>query len=149
MVRVVGPAGIGKTRTVGQIAVVAASRGIQLLSTYCESHTSEVPFLVLARLMRAAFGVDGLGEDQARALLRDRVPGARETDAADRVLLEDALGIRDPADELPDIAPDARRRRLTALVNAAALARKSPVCLPVSKTSTGSIRPVSRCWPIF
>jgi adenylate cyclase len=123
VVRVVGPAGIGKSRTVGQIAVIAASRGIQVLSTYCESHTSEVPFLVLARLLRAAFGVDGLGDDQARALLRDTVPGA---DQADRVLLEDALGIRDPADELPDIAPDARRRRLTALVNASALARKAP-----------------------
>ncbi len=123
VVRVVGPAGIGKSRTVGQIAVIAASRGIQVLSTYCESHTSEVPLLVLARLLRAAFGVDGLGDNQARALLRDTVPGA---DEPDRVLLEDALGIRDPADELPDIAPDARRRRLTALVNAAALARKAP-----------------------
>ena len=126
VVRVVGDAGIGKSRIVAETVAIAASRGVQVFSTYCESHTSEVPFLVLARLMRAAFGVDGLGENQARALLRDRVPGARETDAADRVLLEDALGIRDPADELPDVAPDARRRRLTALVNAAALARKAP-----------------------
>ena len=123
VVRVVGPAGIGKSRIVAEIATLAASGGIQVLSTYCESHTSEVPFLVLARLLRAAFGVDGLGEDQARAVLHDRVPGA---DEADRVLLEDALGIRDPAAELPDIAPDARRRRLTALVSAAALARKAP-----------------------
>src|SRR5271166_2540084 len=123
VVRVVGPAGIGKSRTVAETATLATSRGIQVLSTYCESHTSEVPFLVLARLMRAAFGVDGLGEDQARAVLHDRVPGA---DEADRMLLEDALGIRDPAAELPDIAPDARRRRLTALVSAAALSRKAP-----------------------
>jgi adenylate cyclase len=123
VVRVVGPAGIGKSRSVAETAASAASRGIPVLSTYCESHTSEVPFLVLARLLRAAFGVDGLGDDQARALLRDTVPGA---DEADRVLLEDALGIRDPAAELPDIAPDARRRRLTALVNAAALARNAP-----------------------
>ncbi len=123
VVRVVGPAGIGKSRIVAETAAIAASRSIQVLSTYCESHTSEVPFLVLARLLRAAFGVDGLGEDQARAALRDRIPGA---DEADRVLLEDTLGIRDPAAKLPDIAPDARRRRLTALVNAAALARKTP-----------------------
>ena len=33
---------------------------------------------------------------------------------------------RDPAVALPDIAPDARRRRLTALVNAASLARRRP-----------------------
>jgi adenylate cyclase len=123
VVRVIGPAGSGKSRTVAETAAIAATRGIQVLSTYCESHTSEVPFLVLERLLRVAFGVDGLGEEQARALLRDRVPGA---DEADRVLLEDALGIRDLADMLPDIAPDARRRRLTALVKAAALARTSP-----------------------
>ena len=123
VVRVIGPAGIGKSRIVAETAAIAATGGVQVLSTYCESHTSEVPFLVLERMLRVAFGVDGLGEEQARALLRDRVPGA---DEANRVLLEDALGIRDPADKLPDIAPDARRRRLTALVNGAALARKSP-----------------------
>ena len=78
--------------------------------------------MVVARLRGRRSGWTD-GENQARALLRDRVPGAAEVD---RVFLEDALGIRDPADELPDIAPDARRRRLTALVNAAALARNAP-----------------------
>jgi adenylate cyclase len=43
------------------------------------------------------------------------------------VLLEDLLSIRDPSEALPDIAPDARRRRLTALVNAASPARREPV----------------------
>jgi predicted ATPase len=36
------------------------------------------------------------------------------------------LGIADPDLELPKIDPDARRRRLTALVNAALLARETP-----------------------
>jgi hypothetical protein len=36
------------------------------------------------------------------------------------------LGIADPEVELPKIDPDARRRRLTALVNAASLARHAP-----------------------
>ena len=31
-----------------------------------------------------------------------------------------------PTDPLPDIAPDARRRRLTALVNASVVAREEP-----------------------
>ena len=43
------------------------------------------------------------------------------------MLLEDLLSIRDPSEALPDIAPDARRRRLTALVNTASLARREPV----------------------
>ena len=50
----------------------------------------------------------------------------RDADPADLILLQDELGIRDPADELPDIAPEARRRRLTALVNATVLARPEP-----------------------
>jgi predicted ATPase len=43
------------------------------------------------------------------------------------LLLNDLPGISDPEMELPEIDPDARRRRLTALANAASLARESPV----------------------
>ena len=39
--------------------------------------------------------------------------------------LDDLLGIADPNTPLPPIDPDARRRRLTALVNAASLARET------------------------
>jgi adenylate cyclase len=42
------------------------------------------------------------------------------------LLLDDLLGITDPDVELPKIDPDARRRRLTALVNAASMAREAP-----------------------
>ena len=43
------------------------------------------------------------------------------------LLFDDLLGIADPDVSLSAIDPDARRRRLTALVNAASLARESPV----------------------
>ena len=68
-------------------------------------------------------GSDGLADEVARDVVRSRVPGA---DAADLLLLLDELGIRDSTDPLPDIAPDARRRRLTALVNASMVAREEP-----------------------
>ena len=42
------------------------------------------------------------------------------------MLFDDLLGVADPEVELPKIDPDARRRRLTALVNAASLARQTP-----------------------
>ena len=42
------------------------------------------------------------------------------------MLFDDLLGIADPNVALPGSIPDARRRRLTALVNAASLARKTP-----------------------
>ncbi len=65
----------------------------------------------------------GLDEKSARARVRERVPDADEQDL---LLLDDLLGIADPEATLPPIDPDARRRRLTALVNAALLARTRP-----------------------
>jgi adenylate cyclase len=59
----------------------------------------------------------------ARTRVRDRFPDA---DDEDLLLLDDLLGIGDPAVALPEIASDARRRRLTALINAAALAQSEP-----------------------
>ena len=55
--------------------------------------------------------------------MRARVPDA---DPEDVLLFDDLLGIADPEVKLPKIDPDARRRRLTALVNAASLARQTP-----------------------
>ncbi|MFZ1175549.1 MAG: cyclase, partial [Mycobacterium sp.] len=52
---------------------------------------------------------------------RERFPGS---DPEDLLLLDDLLGIRDSATPLPEIAADARRRRLTTLVNAGALDRR-------------------------
>ena len=56
--------------------------------------------------------------------MRARLP---EADPQDLLLLDDLLGIADPEVALPQIDPDARRRRLTALINTAALARAASV----------------------
>ena len=48
VVCVVGPAGIGKSRTVSETAAIASSRGIEVCWAFCESHASEVPFRVAA-----------------------------------------------------------------------------------------------------
>ena len=123
VVAVVGSPGIGKSRLVREVTALAEARGVEVFSAFCESHTSQVPFHAVARLLRAATGVRGLDSPAARAQVRARAP---EADPEDLVLLEDLLGIADPDMELPKIDPDARRRRLTALVNAASLARQAP-----------------------
>ena len=123
MVGVVGPPGIGKSRLVREVSAMADAGGVEVFTAFCESHTSQVPFHAVARLLRAATGVDGLDGQAARARVRDRVPDA---DAEDLLLFDDLLGIADPNAPLPSIDPDARRRRLTALVNAASLARETP-----------------------
>ena len=123
VVGVVGSPGIGKSRLVREVAAMAAGRDVEVFTAFCESHTSDIPFHVVARLLRAATGVRGLDAPAARDRVRARVPDA---DPEDLLLFDDLLGIADPEVELPKIDPDARRRRLTALVNAASLARQSP-----------------------
>ena len=91
-----------------------------MITTYCESHTHDVPFDAVARLLRDGLGVNDLDAVAARRRVRDQFPDA---DPDDLILLDDLLSIRDTATALPDVAPDARRRRLTALINSAALGR--------------------------
>ncbi len=121
VVTVVGLPGIGKSRLVREVAAMATRRKVEVFSAFCESHASDVPFHVVARLLRAVIGVRGLDPPAARERVRSRIPDA---DPEDMVLFDDLLGIADPDVTLPKIDPDARRRRLTALVNAASLARK-------------------------
>jgi hypothetical protein len=123
VVTVVGSPGIGKSRLVREAAALAAAHGVEVFTAYCESHTSDIAFHVVARLLRAATGVRGLDGSAARGRVRSRVPDA---DPEDLLLFDDLLGIADPEVELPKVDPDARRRRLTALVNAASLARQVP-----------------------
>jgi class 3 adenylate cyclase len=123
VVGVVGSPGIGKSRVVREVSTIAFARGVEVFTTFCESHTSQISFHAVARLLRAATGVEGLDTQAARDGLRERVSDA---DPEDLLLFDDLLGIADPDAVLPRIDPDARRRRLTALVNAASLARETP-----------------------
>ncbi|MFZ1162484.1 AAA family ATPase [Mycobacterium sp.] len=120
---IVGPPGIGKSRIVAETASTAATHEIQVFSTFCESHTNEVAFRTVTQLLRAVLEIANVDEEGARSRVRTQLSNA---DPADLVLLDDLLGIRDPTTGPPDIAPDARRRRLTALLNTAALARATP-----------------------
>jgi adenylate cyclase len=124
VVGVVGPPGIGKSRIVREIASRATDAGFEMYTTYCESHTTDVPFHAAAGLVRAITGSNGVDGAAARTQVRARFSGA---DDEDLVILEDLLGIGDPAAALPQIDPDARRRRLAAMVTATALTRITPM----------------------
>ncbi len=123
VVGVVGPPGIGKSRIMNEAVTLATSRGVEVFTVACESHTREVPFHLVARLLRRVFGVSNLDEHAGRARVRARMPDANPEDLS---LLEDLLGIGDPDAALPDITADARRRRLAALLKAIALTRTTP-----------------------
>jgi class 3 adenylate cyclase len=123
VVNILGPPGIGKSRAAREAAALAAGRGVEVFWAFCESHTADVPFHLVAQLLRAGTGVSDLDDDAARAQLRAVM---RDADPQDLLLLDDLLGFADPDVPQPQIDPNARRRRLTALINTAALARATP-----------------------
>ena len=123
VVGVVGPPGIGKSRMAREAAALAAGRGVEVFWAFCESHARDISFGVVTRLLRAGLGVADLDGDAARAQVREQIPDA---DPQDLLLLDDLLGIADPEVAAPQIDPDARRRRLTALINTVSTARAEP-----------------------
>jgi len=123
VVGVVGPAGIGKSRVVREITSLARSSAVEVFATYCESHTTDVPFYAISELLRAVLGAEGFEGAEARARVRQRLSHAEPEDL---VLLDDLLDIADPAVTPPEIDPDARLGRLTAIATTALLGRATP-----------------------
>jgi adenylate cyclase len=123
IVGLVGPPGIGKSRVVRELTAQAKDAGAEIFATFCESHTTDLPLHTVAELLLDVAGAAGLDACAARTQVRERFSDA---DDEDIVLLNDVLGIGDPDVAVPQIDPDARRRRLAAMVNATALTRQSP-----------------------
>ena len=66
MVGVVGSPGIGKSRLVREVSAMAGAGDVDVFTAFCESHDNQVPFHAVARLLRAATGVEGLDAQAAR-----------------------------------------------------------------------------------
>jgi adenylate cyclase len=123
VVGIVGAPGIGKTRLAHEAAAIANELGVEVHSTFCESHAAEVPFHLLARLIRVVMRLNDLDDVAARAVIEARFAGAATEDL---LLLEDLIGVCDICATLPAIEPDARRRRLARMIKVGLLARRAP-----------------------
>src|SRR6201988_4317766 len=93
VVGAVGWPGIGTSRLVREVSAIAFEQGVEVFTTFCESHTSQISFHAVARLLRAATGVEGLDPYAARARIRAQAPDAEPEDL---LLFDDLLGIADP-----------------------------------------------------
>lgn len=127
-VAISGPAGIGKSRVCRELLKLSQLAEAETFWTFCESHTRDVAFRVVARLVRAFFGIAEMDAASARVALRRRLPSAQPEDL---VLLDDLVGIRDQAVPDPAVSAEARRRRLSALLGGAASSRDRPAVFVV------------------
>ncbi|OBF38714.1 hypothetical protein A5724_09115 [Mycobacterium sp. ACS1612] len=123
VLRIVGPAGVGKSRLARETVAAATARGVPVFSTFCQSHARGIAFHAATGLLRGLFGIGGVAPDQARTRIRTLLPDA---EGDDLLLLEDLLGIGDPDARAAELDADARRRRLRRVVRSAALARATP-----------------------
>jgi adenylate cyclase len=131
VVTLTGPAGIGKSRIAREFAAIAAGRGVDVITALAESHAADIPFTVVRRLLYSLTGIRDLDAESARARLDTEAP---ECDEQDRLLLDDLLGIRDPAIALPAVDPDARQRRLSALITRMVRRRARPALYIIGDT---------------
>ncbi|MCV7062091.1 ATP-binding protein [Mycolicibacterium vaccae] len=122
-VRVAGPAGIGKTRVRREVTRMAVDRFVEVHTTQCESHTRGISGGAVANLLRSVFTVTGRDNATARSQVRKALAGAAEHDL---LLLDDLLGIADATPVLSGISPEARQRRVAALVRRCLFDRATP-----------------------
>ena len=116
-VGVVGEPGVGKSRVCAELAARCRQRGIAVFEAGAQAHTSAVPFMAALEMLRSFFGIAQSDSDElARERVAERLRGFDGQLADELPLLLDFLGIPDAERPAGAISPEARQRRLLALV---------------------------------
>ncbi|MBW2295028.1 MAG: AAA family ATPase [Deltaproteobacteria bacterium] len=112
-----GEAGVGKSRLCFEFTESCRNRGILVRHARSVAHGRMIPFLPIYELLRGIFGVSE-GDDDNEA--RRKIAGSvllLEPELTDRLpLLFEFLGVGDGEAPDPQLDPEARRRRLIAVV---------------------------------
>jgi adenylate cyclase len=117
VVGVVGEAGVGKSRLCFEFAERCRARGLRVLEGHGLSHGKNIPFLPMLEVFRDYFGIAERDDDRAA---REKIAGRLVLlDEAFREVLPlvfDTLGVPDPERPAPRMEPEARQRRMLAVV---------------------------------
>jgi class 3 adenylate cyclase/tetratricopeptide (TPR) repeat protein len=124
VVGLVGDAGVGKSRLCFELAERARVRGIAVRQGQGVAHGRAVPLLPVLEFYREAVGIRA---DDTPLEARQKIAGAAvlldDTLREDIPLLFDFLGVPDPERPVPELAPEARERRLLELLRRITAAR--------------------------
>jgi adenylate cyclase len=127
LVGVVGAAGLGKSRLIGEFSAMAAHQRAHVVLARCEAHTTTVAFRALSRLLRAMFNVDGLSDVHGRARALGQCGGTLTSGSPDAQILFEVMGIADPDAAPLQVSVDGRRRRLVEVMSQAVLVRSARI----------------------
>jgi class 3 adenylate cyclase len=114
---IVADAGTGKSRLCFEFAERCRADGMRVMEGHCVAHGKSLPLLPVLEVIRAYYGIED-GDDESR--VREKVAGRL-------LLLDDSyrdvlpilfefLGVPDPQRPAPALPPEARQRRLFALL---------------------------------
>jgi len=134
VVAVVADAGVGKSRLTHELAVRCRARGVAVFTAHAVSHGKGVPYLPVLELLRAYFGITDRDDDaEARRKIAGTLVLLDEAFQAELPLVFDFLGIADPERSAARLDPDARSRRVFALVKRVveARSRRQPTAIVV------------------
>jgi len=116
VVGVTGAAGVGKSRLCYDAVERWRAQGVRVARAHCPAHGRTLSFAVLRELLRSFFGIAASDRPtSARKRVRSALRELRSATSMDHALVLHFLGLATAEDELPTLAPDARRDRLFAL----------------------------------
>jgi class 3 adenylate cyclase len=117
VVGVVGEAGVGKSRLSFEFAERCRARGLRVLEGHGLPHGKNIPFLPMLEVFRGYFGIAERDDDRAaREKIAGRLVLLDESFREVLPLVFDVLGVPDPERPAPRMEPEARQRRLLAVV---------------------------------
>ncbi|MCA1844862.1 MAG: AAA family ATPase, partial [Actinobacteria bacterium] len=126
VVGVVGEPGVGKSRLCGEFVQTCQARGMTLYRAHGVSHARRLPLLPAVEFLRQVFVITDVDSAQSA---RKKVAGRLllyellDPKSEELPILFDFLEIPDPARPAPQMAPEARLRRLFTLLRRIILRR--------------------------
>ncbi len=116
-VALAGDAGVGKSRLAHEFTGWCAARGVAVHRSSTQAHGPDAPLLPILEIWRAMIGVTAPDEpSRARVRIAQSVLALDAAIEEDVPLVADFLGVADPERPPPRMDPEARQRRLLALL---------------------------------
>jgi len=117
VVGIIADPGLGKSRLISEFVQDIRKQGVEVHEAHCQAHARALPLMPVLEMMRSLFGItEDLDPAAARECIEERVLQVEPRLAEELPLLFDFLAVPDPDRPVGSIDPEARRRRLLALI---------------------------------